>query len=182
MAKCLCSCSLARHCSPARQVSGCLTGGGRAGLWRERLACRRGASRYPCSACPFVWQSLHPTLPPSPCAVGVVPWCKGGSSSVFSSYKAWSWCWPGTLEFTWSPLNYQMHRGTATSKYSLNMICGSSVISFVGLSTTTHTGTGGCYWVMIYYWEGDLSSQVLEFLKPVCLHWFIRNLASQLLW
>lgn len=63
---------------------------GRAGVWRRGLACRRGASQYPLSARPFGWQGLHPTLPPSLCAVGVVPWHKGGSSSVFSSHEAWS--------------------------------------------------------------------------------------------
>lgn len=40
---------------------------------------------------------------------------------------------------------------------------------FVGLSTITLTGTGACYWDMIYHWEGELSSQVLGCLQPVGL-------------
>lgn len=34
----------------------------------------------------------------------------------------------------------------ATGKWCLSIICRSSVTSFIGLSTRTLAGTGGCYW------------------------------------
>lgn len=42
--------------------------------------------------------------------------------------------------------------------------------------------TGGTYWDMVHHWKGELSSQVLWCPPPVCLHWFIKILASLVGW